>query len=494
MEMSRQERIELHDRYVAKLEGVRQSLMARFPEVLSVDLGLKRSHDKLTEQLSWRIFVKEKKRDADLAPEHRLPREIEGLPTDVHTREVGAFDVDPIPDESSYSSLIGGIQISSSIGGGTLGCFVNVVGDPKVYLMSNHHVLVGYEGSLGGLVGQPGMACDLCCCKCCDVATVSAGSGMAVTPPVGVPNTVDAAIAVLKGQNPGDTTITPYTNSIVDIGPIFGSATAVFGDTVRKRGRTTLLTQGTVVSTTYSDTIPLDDTHSAVFTDCVHIDPLAPTTKWRGKGDSGAAVVNSLGQVIGLHFFGLGNSGSACKIANIASRLNITVISTGTAGTVPHSGYVLEAPMPVAHPATFLQQIEQKIKGAAGGDKFLHAVHENRREVLDLINDHREVKVAWNRFQGPAFVGHLAKNVTEPAHRVPKEVNGYTLQHLLIKMSDVLERNGSRALARAVEEYSAVAFDFADQYEGFDSIDTLIQRANLCPNCGQPQTLNRHAE
>lgn len=494
MEMSRQERIELHDRYLPKLDGVRKSLMARFPGVVSVDLGLKKRHDSLTEELSWRIFVKEKKPESELAPEERLPKEIEGLPTDVQTSRVTRLDVGP--DESSYSSLAGGIQINAGLGAGTLGCFVNVIGDTKVYLMSNQHVLVGYQGSVGKLVGQPSAPCDLCCCKCCDVATVTAASGMVPSPPGGTPNTVDAAIARLKGQNAGET-VTPYTNLIVDIGPIFGSATAAFGDPVRKRGRTSLVTNGTIASTTFSNTVTLTQDPSpptAVYTDCLDISPAAPTTDWSSGGDSGSAVVNATGQVVGLHFGGNGTSGQACKIGNITSRLNVAVLVSGTTGTVPHGAFVMEAPIAVANPATFLQKIEQKIKGAPGGEQFLHVVHENHREVLDLINDHREVKVAWNRFQGPAFVGHLAKNVNESTHRVPKEVNGYTLQHLLIKMSDVLERNGSRALAKAVEDYSAVAFNFADQYEGFDSIDTLIQKANLCPNCGQPQNLNPHAE
>jgi hypothetical protein len=483
MEMTRQERIELHDRLVVMLDGVRKELMSRFPEIISVDLGLKERGGKLTSEFSWRVFVREKKPADALRPDQLIPREVAGIPTDVMLFKVQRQQE---ADTSTYSSLIGGIQITGAGGTGTLGCFVTLGAGTEVHLLSNHHVLIGSDGGPGSLVGQPSAPCDLCCCKCCDVAVVV--NGVIGVEGASATNDVDAAVALLRGQTPGDTKNISFTNSIVDIGPIFGSGTVIPTDAVRKRGRSTGLTTGTVASVTATPHVNIGTEASPViaeYQDCISVNPAGTTTDWSAGGDSGSAVVNSLGQVVGIHMSGADTSGSACKIANISTRLGgVTVITTGTTDTVPHSLYALEAPIVTANPANFLFKIESKLKETPCGQEFLNAIHENRREVLDLINDHREVKVAWNRFQGPAYIGHFAKNANEPDHRIPNDINGYSLQNLLIKMNDVLERNGSRKLAKAVEDYSQAAFQFAHEYAGMDSLDAMLHRGDYCPKCG----------
>lgn len=479
MEMSRQERIALHDRLVVKLDDVRRSLMSQFPEIVSVDLGLKESHGRITDQFAWRIFVQQKKAPSDLQPGEMIPKEYAGLPTDVFQHRVANVE----DDDASYSPFWGGIQITGSGGTGTLGCFVHLVGDTKVHILSNHHVLMGSSGAVGDLVGQPSKPCDLCCCKCCDVAKVVNGI---VGTAGGGTNNVDCAIAILNGQTPGDSKTVYYSNNIISIGPVFGSGVAAVGDIVRKRGRTTLLTTGIITSITASPTINTNPGGTAVnvtYNNQLDISPTGGSTDWSDGGDSGSAVVNNLNQVVGLHFAGGGNTGNANIISNVTSRLGIEVLSSGTMLTVPLSG-IAEAPIVTAHPAHFLRKIELKLQETECGKEFLQAIHENHREVLDLINDNREVKVAWNRFQGPAFVGHFAKNANEPQHRIPREVDGYSLQNLLIKMNDVLERNGSRKLAQAVEDYAQTAFQFATDYAGIDSLDAMVQRGDFCRNCG----------
>lgn len=482
MEMTRQERIELHDKLVALLDGVRRELKSRFPEVISVDLGLKERAGQLTQEFSWRVFVQEKMSEHQLHPEALIPKEIAGVPTDVQV--VNNYSIQA--DDSSYSLLLGGIQISGSGLVGTLGCFVTLGADTKVHILSNHHVLMGPSGSAGDLVGQPNAACDLCCCKCCEVAVVVNG---VVGTAGGATNTVDAAVAVIVGQSPSDSKKVPFSNRIVDIGPIFGSGTAMIGDAVKKRGRTTGLTTGIVSSTTADAITQLNPGQSpavmATYTGQIDISVSPEYPQWSAGGDSGSAVVNGLGQVVGLHFAGRVGGGAANHIATVSTRLGgITVLTSGTAETLPHTAYAISEPIIAANPLSFLSKIEQKLNQTPCGQQFLHTIHENRREVLDLINDNREVKVAWNRFQGPAYVGHFAKNANEPHHPIPREVNGYSLQHLLIKMNEVLERNGSRKLAKAVEDYSQTAFQFAAEYTGIDAIDTMLAQGDFCPKCG----------
>lgn len=473
MGWSRQERIETHDRLVAMLDDVRKEIMARYPDVVSVDVGLKEVKGKPVKEFCFRIYVKEKKAPDQLKSKETIPDEIRGVPTDVivHT------EFFPEEDSGEYSPIWGGVQIQAQgvAGAGTLGCMVTLNADGKVYMLSNHHVMVGSTGAIGKLVGQPTSPSVCCCCACGEVATITNALDNAL---------VDCAIARLIGQNAGDSKETRFTHKILQIGPVFGSAATIPGDILRKRGRTTEFTIGTVTTITSTPTVG-----GIARTNQIRVSPNAPHPRFSAPGDSGSAYVNNLNQVVGLHFAGDGTNGTGNIIANVLAAMAISVPSIGTAGSIPLSASEAEA-IPAMHPMTFLAKMEQKLQTSERGQELLQVIRDHRHEVLDLINDNREVKVAWHRYQGPSFVGHLMKNARASEHQIPREINGYSFHNLLIKMSDVLERNGSRQLAQAVEDYALVAFNFAEGYTGLASLDHLLEQHALCPNC---DTLNKNS-
>ena len=76
----------------------------------------------------------------------------------------------------------------------------------------------------------------------------------------------------------------------------------------------------------------------------------------------------------------------------------------------------------------------------------------HRSELLDLVNHKREVMAAWNRYQGPAYLAHIARSVRRENKPVPEQIKSITLQSLLLKMTAVLQRNGSPELARSVTD------------------------------------------
>jgi hypothetical protein len=517
MGWSRQERIELHDKMIVKLPSVRDELMRRFPEVISVDLGLREVHGELLHELAWRVFVRIKKDADSMRPEEMIPKEIAGLPTDVHV-EVRQGQIE---DSSSYRPLWGGshierpsISTTATVAGvqtitttrfmGTLGCFVTRNNNGLVHLLSNEHVIGQTVDALVGQSDPP--SADFCCCDGGGVAKVVQGI---IGTHGGANNEIDGAVAILFGQT-GSGRIVHYTNSILQIGPVFGSALPVVDDIVRKRGRSTELTTGriTSVSRTVIDGDPPND---IVYTNNqIDITVTGGSPSFAIEGDSGSAVVNNLNQVVGLLTWSeltsapgvtprtFGPRAKAGRIDLVQTRLACAVISSAQVGhlnTIPLSGIdLMPPPLMTALPGNFTEQLEQRLQKTGEGQEFLQIVRENRGEVIDLINDNREVKVAWNRYHRPSYVGHLIKNINEPQHQIPDQIEGYSLQNLLIKMTDVLERHGSRKLAQAVESYAPMAFNFANQYQGFDSIDTLFEKAHLCPNCGQPKMLNHYAE
>jgi hypothetical protein len=130
---------------------------------------------------------------------------------------------------------------------------------------------------------------------------------------------VDAAVASHTARG--------HQCSILDIGDVTGTAAAADGMAVRKRGRTSGLTYGTVTDTNLSVTIPycngLGD-HTLIHQIEIEVDPAQSAVFGQG-GDSGSVVVNSAGKVVGLYFAGdeTGTVGVANPIASVLSQLDV---------------------------------------------------------------------------------------------------------------------------------------------------------------------------
>ena len=87
------------------------------------------------------------------------------------------------------------------------------------------------------------------------------------------------------------------------------------------------------------------------------------------------------------------------------------------------------------------------------GRRMLELFKIHRAELLSLDPaPQREVMVAWNRYQGPAYLAHIAKTIRRENKPVPEQIKGVSLQSLLLKMTAVLQRNGSPELAKSVTD------------------------------------------
>ncbi len=498
--------------------GVHKELQRNCPNISGIEIGLKRKNGMVTDTLAFRVIVKNKVNETALTNQQIIPKEIKGIPTDVLTEHHGIAT----SNDDGYDLMTGGIQIDSGAGHGTLGCFVTRDAEPaehkKIYLLSNHHVIVGKSGTVGTRVGQPSSPSGSKCCLCYDVAEVFAGergspTGKAITTgtvltPAGAPNTIDAGIAKLLGQDAADPKTVYFSNSIEGIGPVFGAAPAALlpGDVVRKSGAKTGLTYGKVEVSTNAVFREHDKEDNSIVIDYPNIliiSPLAENPSMQDGGDSGAVLVNRLNQVVGLTFaapvdftapaISVKGPAIAFPIAPVLTRLGISVLSSGTPNSIPLSG-ISEAKINPIRAGNYVHKFEQRMRSIPNGEIFLQILLDHRNEVMDLINDNREVKFAWHRFNGPEYIGHVLKNASHPEHPVPADINGYSLQNLLIKMSDVLERHGSDKLEKAVNDYSSFAFSFANQYNGIGCLENALQHFPLCPKCGKPIHMNAHAD
>lgn len=217
---------------------------------------------------------------------------------------------------------VGNIQ-SGFIKIGTLGCFVEV--DGIVCLLSNNHVLAGgNDGQPGDKIVQPeidGPPENNWIAELKEYVplqyspySASLAAGNIVL------NEVDAGIATINKD-------VPYQQGYLSHHqprPINGVGTAQIGESVFKIGRTTGLTHGVVTANAVT-VAPQYDGGPCWFRRSLEIESL-DNNPFSDSGDSGAAVVNGNGEVVGILYAGNGSQTFACPIELMLSSLNCRLI------------------------------------------------------------------------------------------------------------------------------------------------------------------------
>jgi hypothetical protein len=284
------------DAALAVLERHRERLL-EITGAHYVDVGYKYVDGRPTDQLAIRVHVERKRPEAEVAPEHLAPTEVEGLPVDV-------LQTNPEPQQSRdarFDPLVGGIATtnSTSLAGfvGTLGAVVFDRPTGAAMALSNRHVYVG-TGQAGDNISQPSS-----------------------TNPNDVVGTLtrwdlglDCAVATLNGTRGRSTSIESLSTGVVALfDPVIGSE-------VTKSGRTTGVTSGVIdgVSATEFTIVP---------------DPArpAPGGEISAGGDSGSiwVLTGNHDAGIGLHFAGETSTDPADerawakRLINVARALDI---------------------------------------------------------------------------------------------------------------------------------------------------------------------------
>jgi hypothetical protein len=307
---------------VAEVLAVKQRVeddLLRRPGVTGVDVGYKYVGGVRTPDIAVRVLV-EQKRDVPAA--QRVPKEIDGVRTDVIQRK---FELNPVSksvedivlmaDTGTYNPVKGGISIGpcrvigGSVFAGTLGAVVTDNATNQPLLLSNFHVMCVDNGwHAGDSMAQPSRV-DTGVCP---------GSVVGQLQRAALTGTVDAAVCSLSGRG--------SVCEIQDIGTITGTAAASLGLAVRKRGRTTGLTFGSVDSISLSVNVDYGDgIGMRTLTNQIGLTPdTAQNPKFGDHGDSGSVVVNGSRQVVGLYFAGASDgTGVANPIADVLAALNI---------------------------------------------------------------------------------------------------------------------------------------------------------------------------
>jgi hypothetical protein len=288
--------------------------------VLGIDIGFTEPNGTPSTDIAICVLV------ADLSNVPAgIPETLGGFPVAVIKRSVQLFT-----DHTRYDPVQGGVSVSRGIDAGTLGAVVRdaqggTIG--RLLGLSCRHVFCGTQlnPSIADVVLQPeGISSSD---RLGAIARFSP-IGPAVSPqppnlPIGLS---DAAICTIERT---------ATATIVDIGAVNGTATAMLEDLVRKRGKESSpeLTHGTVTHLFRAILVPANSqTDIWWLYDQFEILSTDPAVPFSVKGDSGSVILKEdTNEIVGL-LWGGGDAGDppvkvsyASNIDNVVTDLSISL-------------------------------------------------------------------------------------------------------------------------------------------------------------------------
>ncbi len=521
-----------------------KSLLADNPSVLALELGWKITGGRLTGQPAIRITVDRKRAATEIAVEHLIPAEIGGLPTDVRS----LTKVEPFGHD-----MVGGDQVhriiwnsTDSPGPGTLGCIATRLVDSRAVMLSCEHVFEANDGTSEQRrdIFQPDIS------RC--MGSVCNGVGYAKLGHIGNVHWVDTGPA--SDTDPefyidcaiGELETDDFARGVVSVGALTGTEDITDhvpeGSPlqVKKMGAATGFTEGLVVSA--ASDVPAEEGHDPQFRTILiraqdggghqfnkeirvpgHLkqnyidafndgDPNGTVTDIGNDtlhfqvnmfgtfGDSGSAVVDSGGKVVGILYGGnsltvrpvegepvkvpMGDT-RACHIGPVMSEMGIRIDPASAVSTAqleqgfgPGSAIATDyADKSIERAAA---QLEARLKQSPAGRELVAVVKRIGREAVDLVHHRRRVTVTWHRNQGPGFAALLVQCIRDLSKPLPRNLNGRNLQTLLNRMGEVLIAEGSAQLAGTLKRYRTWVLEWL---AGAESMEQAI--ANLNRRAGE---------
>jgi hypothetical protein len=314
---------------IAAKDAIELSLLA-LPGVVGIGLGMREENGELFDELAVRILV-----DDGVAAPDGLPEELAGFPICIVAGSISPCAA----DSTRYPMISGGIQIANpSSGTGTLGGVVqdvttgallglscrHVVGDPgntfphTIWQANHPPLIVGAsipaDDNVGGVIR----------------------SDFPQTPPLPLSavlvGLVDAAVFTLDGANAQGRAASPLIASEIGQQPalidkVTATALPTVGQEVRKRGATTRLTGGIVISSFVTCQWAAGPSNTFLIEQAeIAGSSTNPGVIFGSEGDSGAFVLDARSPTaVGL-LWGKkhgGRSGVMSVMTNVESRLGV---------------------------------------------------------------------------------------------------------------------------------------------------------------------------
>ena len=315
-----------------------ESLLGK-PNVITCGVGFKETEGVITEEPAVVVGVKRKVPQAQLSAQDMVPKVLsQDVKSDVV--EVGEIRAFQGPTDR-WRPAPGGVSIGHhAITAGTLGCLV--AKNNQIFILSNNHVLANSNNAqIGDAVLQPGrhdggtMADQIGTLAefvpidfgdlpvDCGIATGVEELLNAVAKALGSRHRI-SAFQESPGTNLVDCALALPTSpdlvnkEILNIGVPKGARQATLGTAVQKSGRTTGHTTGQIIQIDVTVQVAYG-TQIATFTDQLMAGAMS------AGGDSGSAVLDDEGYVVGLLFAGSETTTIINPIQAVLDALNVQI-------------------------------------------------------------------------------------------------------------------------------------------------------------------------
>lgn len=347
-----------------------QALMPR-ANVVGVGIGYKTVGGELVRDENGNLVecivvsVQQKVSPEQLSASDIIPERIMSMQTDVVetgpisivaelSGETDAVAVDP---KQRIRPILGGIStgLNPGITAGTIGLLVKKPNDPNDYILSNWHVLAGNNTPVSQrevlTITQPGnfdggrVANDVVA-MLADFVPIQSGddggsqpSGCGTAAAVAwLPNLIASIVGsntrlmpvvttMAEGDNLVDAALgrvtVDFVREVAEIGVVEGVETAVLGMNVKKFGRTTSFTTGTITQINATFSVQGYPGGPATFTDQIAI--TADSGAFLEGGDSGSSLISEDNKVVGLCFAGSTAIGIANRWEHVVAGLGIVL-------------------------------------------------------------------------------------------------------------------------------------------------------------------------
>ncbi len=306
--------------------------------VVACGVGYKVTQEGPTDEPAVVVGVTKKMPVAQLAEADLVPKTINAVKTDVV--EVGVLRAFQSPTDR-WRPAPGGVSIGhTAVTAGTLGCLV-VRGD-EVFILSNNHVLANVNDcQKGDSILQPGRydggTADDCIATLEEWVPIDFGAGPPTCPWASTIEQMLNATAKALGsdhritafrESPGINRVDcalarPLSPEVVErrishIGVPKGSREATLGTPVKKSGRTTSFTVGQITQIDVTAQVAYGN-RVATFEDQLVAGAMS------AGGDSGSAVLDEEGYVIGLLFAGSDTTTIINPIGLVLDALQVSI-------------------------------------------------------------------------------------------------------------------------------------------------------------------------
>ncbi len=109
------------------------------------------------------------------------------------------------------------------------------------------------------------------------------------------------------------------------------------------------------------------------------------------------------------------------------------------------------------------EDIERTLRKRAGGGALADALAAHVEEVMELVTRNSRVAIVWQRNHGPDFVRAAIESMRSEV-AFPGAVDGVSVELLLLRMADALQRHGSPTLRRAIADHSFQVLSWAREH------------------------------